>query len=126
MRHRSHRRALSMVIVLAVMALVAGVIAGLTYQSAALHQQLRNQRMQTMARFSTYSADALLHGMDSAATRLIDEPLELDLESLQSAGMTGKGTLQCTATDEEPSCEIDILVRLSRQSHRRRTPFTPK
>ena len=120
MMHPSRRNALTLIIVLAVMTLVAGVVVALTHQSAALHQQLRHQRLQTTARYGTLSATALLRHHPEAMPSAT-EPLDLELDSLVAGGLKGTGSIQCATINDATSCEIDIYLQLSRKSLRERT-----
>jgi hypothetical protein len=123
MRHPSRRNALTLIIVLAVMALIAGVVVALTHQSAAMHQQLRHQRLQATARYGTHSAIALVHRNPELVSSTT-EPFELEMESLLAGGLKGTGVIQCITIDDTTSCEIDIRLRQSRHILRRRTPAT--
>jgi len=123
MRHPSRRNALTLIIVLAVMTLVAGVVVALTHQSAALHQQLRHQRMQAAARYSAHGATALL-GRSLASVSSATEPFALDMESLLASGLRGTGVIRCSTINDATSCEIDIRVQQSRQVLRHRTSVT--
>ncbi|GJM26764.1 MAG: hypothetical protein DHS20C16_31790 [Phycisphaerae bacterium] len=121
MKHPSRRNAMTLIIVLAVMALIGGVVVGLTHHTATLHQQIRHQRMKAAARYCTHSANELLH-RSPASIPTDGDPLKLEIDSLFAAGLKGTGNIQCATIDESTTCEIDVVVRLSRRSIRRRTP----
>ncbi len=124
MKQPYRRNALSLIIVLAVMALIGSVVAGLTYHAGTMHEQLRNQRLQATARYCAQSAESLI-GKDAGVVRSDGEPLNLEMDSLMASGIKGKGVIQCVTIDNAPSCEIDIHVQLSQRSYLLRKPVTP-
>lgn len=123
MNHASRRKAVSLIIVLAVMAMIGSVVVALTYHAVTMHEQLRNQRLQATARYCAQSATELLRRNPDSLSPA-NEPLVLDLDALLAGGIRGQGEVHRTAIDDAPSCEIDIHLQLSRQRHRLRTPVT--
>ncbi len=119
MTNKTRKPALTLIIVLAVMSLIAGVVAGLTYHSAAIHQQIRRQRLQTTARFATHSVRELIR-QGRAQVPAPGEAQPLELNSFLTGGVKGTGTIECPADENSDSCEIDIRLKLSKTgvSHR--------
>ena len=122
MKQDGRRQAFALILVLAVMALLAGVVAGLAYHAGALHAQLRSQRVHAMARFASQSAVALVHqrSNDWSATRPAAN-VELSFDRLLSSGVTGVGMVEFSAADTPLTCDINVNLRLSRQVVHKRT-----
>ena len=124
MRTVQHRRGFMLIIVLATMALIAGIVAGMTYHAGALHGQLQQQRIDTTMRYATESAAAYvsLHS-DDWVNNPPTESLKLDSEALMRGTMTAEMTIDCEPSAKTQTCVVKTKLTHHRRSTRKSIPI---
>jgi len=124
MRTPDQRRGFMLIIVLAAMALIAGIVAGMTYHAGALHAQLQQQRLDTTLRYATESAAAYvrLHREDWMNDPPTDS-LILESDALTRSTNVAEITVNCEASAESQTCMANVKLTHHRHSSRRSIPI---
>lgn len=124
MRTPHQRRGFMLIIVLAAMALIAGIVAGMTYHAGALHAQLQQQRLDATLRYATESAAAYvrLHH-DDWINSPRTESLKLDSGALMRGAMTAEIKIDCDPTASPQTCVVKTKLTHHRRSNRRTIPI---